>query len=55
MSLALYSIRDPCPMDEALQALSKAVDEELLTAQRISAAGEEVLDDGGKRRRVVFA
>lgn len=43
-------------MDQALEALSKAVDNELLTQQRIRMDQEEDSDNGsGRRQRMLFA
>jgi len=55
LSLAKYSMQDPCPMDQALEALSKAVDNELLTQQRIRIDQEEGSENGSGRRLVLFA
>ncbi len=42
-------------MDQALEALSKAVDNELLTQQRIRMDQEEGSDKGGGGRQMLFA
>ncbi len=43
MSLAMFAKHDPCPIDEALGALSQAVDKESLQQQKI--ATEEMMID----------
>lgn len=51
----MYSMQDPCPMDQALAALSKAVDDELLTQQWLHVDEEEGAVIGGGRQRLLFA
>ncbi|KAF6232364.1 hypothetical protein HO173_009469 [Letharia columbiana] len=44
LSLAMYTTQDPCPIDEALNALSEAVDNESLREQKDSTGETKMLD-----------
>ncbi|KAL6716190.1 hypothetical protein ACLMJK_005756 [Lecanora helva] len=54
LSLAMYARQDPCPMDEALDALSRAVDEEMNAAKE-TGVGDEEGQSGAKRQRMMMA
>lgn len=54
LSLATYAKQDPCPMDEALEALSRAVDDESLVEQSMK-EGLKESPRAGKRRKISFA
>ena len=44
MSLAMYSKQDPCPIDDALTALSQAVDNEASQGQKDGAEEARMID-----------
>ena len=44
VSLAMFSRLDPCPIDEALRALSLAVDDKSLRGQKDSAEDVKMID-----------
>ncbi len=51
LSLATYARHDPCPMDEALGVLARAVEDELMT-NRKTKPEREGSPNFGKRRHI---
>ena len=44
VSLAMHAKQDPCPIDEALEALSQAVDHESLREQKNDTEDAKMID-----------